>query len=343
MVCEVLLETSERKTLLGTELGWEQEASRQAPSSPAPPRPSLTHTSARSRGCAHTPRARGHPLSSHTPPTKPNRSSAGRAPLSSLRSPAAGRRQSSGAEAAPASRPWFYPVVEQHDVTYHRVKPLAGHGETREQQPCPTASSSSTTKEEGEHEWQGGRGKPSTRPDTPGEPEGGTQGRRTDTGLSPLHLEAQPGATQHSPQGGGSYGLAATTSRHVRPGAQQLSRETPAPVSRAPGCGGGKRQPDPSPRGTGVGTWGLWRAPGGPPALPVQGTGWHNALKEFHPSQSSQFPAQTPLAPRREAGDPEPSRLTGRTPGRAQPRRQQPRTPALTWRCRRSPGPPLPA
>lgn len=22
------------------------------------------------------------------------------------------------------SRPWFYPVVEQHDVTYHRVKPL---------------------------------------------------------------------------------------------------------------------------------------------------------------------------------------------------------------------------
>lgn len=243
MVCEVLLETSERKTLLGTELGWEQEASRQAPSSPAPPRPSLTHTSARSHGCAHTPRAHGHPLSSHTPPTKPNRSSAGRAPLSSLRSPAAGRRQSSGAEAAPASRPWFYPVVEQHDVTYHRVKPLAGHGETREQQPCPTASSSSTTKEEGEHEWQGGRGKPSTRPDTPGEPEGGTRGRRTDTGLSPLHLEAQPGATQHSPQGGGSYGLAATTSRHVRPGAQQLSRETPAPVSRAPGCGGGRGSP----------------------------------------------------------------------------------------------------
>lgn len=25
------------------------------------------------------------------------------------------------------SRPWFYPVVEQHDVTYHRVKPLTGH------------------------------------------------------------------------------------------------------------------------------------------------------------------------------------------------------------------------
>lgn len=24
----------------------------------------------------------------------------------------------------PTSRPWFYPVVEQHDVTYHRVKPL---------------------------------------------------------------------------------------------------------------------------------------------------------------------------------------------------------------------------
>lgn len=27
----------------------------------------------------------------------------------------------------PASRPWFYPVVEQHDVTYHRVKPLTWH------------------------------------------------------------------------------------------------------------------------------------------------------------------------------------------------------------------------
>lgn len=25
------------------------------------------------------------------------------------------------------SGPWFYPVVEQHDVTYHRVKPLTGH------------------------------------------------------------------------------------------------------------------------------------------------------------------------------------------------------------------------
>lgn len=27
----------------------------------------------------------------------------------------------------PTSRPWFYPVVEQHDVTYHRVKPLTWH------------------------------------------------------------------------------------------------------------------------------------------------------------------------------------------------------------------------
>lgn len=33
------------------------------------------------------------------------------------------------AEGAPVSCPWFYPVVEQHDVTYHRVKPLAGHRE----------------------------------------------------------------------------------------------------------------------------------------------------------------------------------------------------------------------
>lgn len=41
----------------------------------------------------------------------------------------AGRQESSDVEAAPASCPWFYPVVEQHDVTYHRVKPLAGHGE----------------------------------------------------------------------------------------------------------------------------------------------------------------------------------------------------------------------
>lgn len=42
----------------------------------------------------------------------------------------AGRQESSDVEAAPASRPWFYPVVEQHDVTYHRVKPLAGHRES---------------------------------------------------------------------------------------------------------------------------------------------------------------------------------------------------------------------
>lgn len=32
-------------------------------------------------------------------------------------------------EGTPVSCPWFYPVVEQHDVTYHRVKPLAGHRE----------------------------------------------------------------------------------------------------------------------------------------------------------------------------------------------------------------------
>lgn len=52
--------------------------------------------------------------------------------LSQLCSPSHARRwQSSDAEAAPASRPWFYPVVEQHDVTYHRVKPLAGHRERR--------------------------------------------------------------------------------------------------------------------------------------------------------------------------------------------------------------------
>lgn len=38
--------------------------------------------------------------------------------------------ESVDAESAPVSCPWFYPVVEQHDVTYHRVKPLAGHRET---------------------------------------------------------------------------------------------------------------------------------------------------------------------------------------------------------------------
>lgn len=37
--------------------------------------------------------------------------------------------ESFDAEGAPVSCPWFYPVVEQHDVTYHRVKPLAGHRE----------------------------------------------------------------------------------------------------------------------------------------------------------------------------------------------------------------------
>lgn len=37
--------------------------------------------------------------------------------------------EESDAEGAPVSCPWFYPVVEQHDVTYHRVKPLAGHRE----------------------------------------------------------------------------------------------------------------------------------------------------------------------------------------------------------------------
>lgn len=38
--------------------------------------------------------------------------------------------ESFDAEGASVSCPWFYPVVEQHDVTYHRVKPLAGHRET---------------------------------------------------------------------------------------------------------------------------------------------------------------------------------------------------------------------
>lgn len=68
-------------------------------------------------------------------------------------------RESSDAAAAPAARPWFYPVVEQHDVTYHRVKPLAGHGERR-RAGAPHQSSES-----------GGRGKrrPSTKADAPSE------------------------------------------------------------------------------------------------------------------------------------------------------------------------------
>lgn len=69
-----------------------------------------------------------HPVPPHTLPREPH-TKPGTAP-SWLCSPGrAGRLESSDVEAAPASRPWFYPVVEQHDVTYHRVKPLAGHGE----------------------------------------------------------------------------------------------------------------------------------------------------------------------------------------------------------------------
>lgn len=136
-VCEVLLEASERKSLLGTELGWEQEASRQALSSPAP----RTHTQVHTHVAVHS---HPVPVGTRSPPTPPQNPT--EAAQDGPRCPcSAPRPRSSGAEAAPASRPWFYPVVEQHDVTYHRVKPLAGHGETREQRPCPTASSSSTS------------------------------------------------------------------------------------------------------------------------------------------------------------------------------------------------------
>lgn len=43
--------------------------------------------------------------------------------------------QTDGRRHLPTSRPWFYPVVEQHDVTYHRVKPLTWH---RRQRQCQT-------------------------------------------------------------------------------------------------------------------------------------------------------------------------------------------------------------
>lgn len=52
--------------------------------------------------------------------------------------------ESFDAEGAPVPCPWFYPVVEQHDVTYHRVKPLAGHRERhtgREPHQMPTKHS----------------------------------------------------------------------------------------------------------------------------------------------------------------------------------------------------------
>lgn len=56
--------------------------------------------------------------------------------------------ESFDAEGAPVSCPWFYPVVEQHDVTYHRVKPLAGHRERhtgREPHQKPTKPGEVTT------------------------------------------------------------------------------------------------------------------------------------------------------------------------------------------------------
>lgn len=109
------------------------------------------------------------------------------------------RWQSSDAEAAPASRPWFYPVVEQHDVTYHRVKPLAGHGETQAAGALPTASSSITGKEEVgstlQHRFWGSRG--STSPPLSLIPKASWPG---DNGQS-LQLEAQQSATQHHPLG----------------------------------------------------------------------------------------------------------------------------------------------
>lgn len=40
-------------------------------------------------------------------------------------------RRGYGRRHPPTSRPWFYPVVEQHDVTYHRVKPLTWHQRQR--------------------------------------------------------------------------------------------------------------------------------------------------------------------------------------------------------------------
>lgn len=97
--------------------------------------------------CAHTYSAHKHQLSFSTnlSPTSqfPTPSSGEQAqPLTLLPH----RWQSSDAEAAPASRPWFYPVVEQHDVTYHRVKPLAGHREMQATGALPTASSSITGK-----------------------------------------------------------------------------------------------------------------------------------------------------------------------------------------------------
>lgn len=45
-----------------------------------------------------------------------------------------------------ATCPWFYPVVEQHDVTYHRVKPLVGHREKRLQEEMTEAQNSTGTK-----------------------------------------------------------------------------------------------------------------------------------------------------------------------------------------------------
>lgn len=88
-------------------------------------------------------------------------------------------------EAAPASRPWFYPVVEQHDVTYHRVKPLAGHGESWSR----SRSWGSSPTKGSRRVWGGSRDRPTQlQGDGPGEPEGA----HGDTGPPPAKPQPVP-------------------------------------------------------------------------------------------------------------------------------------------------------
>lgn len=285
----------------------------------------LTHTQVHTHVAV---RSHPVPVGTRSPPTPPR--SPTEAAQDGPRCPcSAPRPRSSGAEAAPASRPWFYPVVEQHDVTYHRVKPLAGHGETREQQPCPTASSSSTSGRVAEGSPAPRRAPQVSQMGTRGQTRGQTRGSPPPPGGA---------APRHAARSSGRWQLRAG-SNHVPPRLPWHAATVPRNTSACEPRTGlrGEEAARPIAPGHWRWHWGALESPRWAPSPPCA----MNRLVQRRGGVSP-FPKLT-VSSTNPSGSPQRGWGPRAQPPDGPPWQQQPRTPTLTWRCRRSPGPPLPA
>lgn len=286
MVCEGLLETPTRNTLVCQRPHSEHWGSLQASHGSVPPRLSSTYTHTHTRCCTppravHTPPEPPRTGSPRDPHPEPKAARDGYRP--GFASPSrTGRRESSDAEAAPASRPWFYPVVEQHDVTYHRVKPLAGHRERRRAgSPAPELGAAAPQRRSGREHGSTNAGVAGRQQEALAQ----HQGRRPEraSGSSWGHRTPPPAKMQPTLCGNTILGAGSCCSNCITP---RLPPRTLTVPGNARACWL---------RGWAAGRRGCSthcpHAPGaagepqlGPPALYVPATGWCDAFGVFHHS-----------------------------------------------------------